>query len=182
MFVFSIILIVIGIAAVIYGFMLNNSFEAQFSYFFDTGSVDPGTVWIIGGVIALVLGIVLLAVSMSKKKKETSAAVVTDSTEAGIRKKCPHCGAVIDSDAVFCSVCGKDVRVKEEAPVYREPEKPEVICPNCGKHVEKGARFCSACGYDFTRLSGSDADVRKPEPIRRPEPVREPEPVRTSEP
>ena len=68
MVITSIILIVLGIGSTIYGFYLNNSVEAQLNALFSSGNVDPGTAWIVVGVIALVIGIILLIVKLNRNK------------------------------------------------------------------------------------------------------------------
>lgn len=68
MFIFGIILAVLGAGPLIFGFVQNNSLEAQFTSFISSGTVNPGTTWIIIGVIAVILGIVLMGIG---KKKST---------------------------------------------------------------------------------------------------------------
>ncbi|MGI6151088.1 MAG: DUF3185 family protein [Christensenellales bacterium] len=68
MFIFGIILAVLGAGSLIFGFVQNNSLEAQFTSFISSGTVNPGTTWIIIGVIAVILGIVLMGIG---KKKST---------------------------------------------------------------------------------------------------------------
>lgn len=64
--VLSVILILLGTALTIYGFVVNNSMEAQLESLFDTGNLDPGTPFIIVGIVVLVLGFFLLVVKMNK--------------------------------------------------------------------------------------------------------------------
>jgi subtilisin family serine protease/RNA polymerase subunit RPABC4/transcription elongation factor Spt4 len=47
--------------------------------------------------------------------------------------QCPHCGAVVRSDARFCAACGNSLMSAR-------------TCPNCGAPVKEGVRFCSQCG------------------------------------
>lgn len=51
--------------------------------------------------------------------------------------KCPNCGAEIDEDSAFCSMCGTKIE--------RE-EKQETTCASCGKPVKPGNAFCIYCG------------------------------------
>lgn len=69
MFILGIILAIAGAGSLIYGILQNNSVEAQLSSLFSSGSVDPGTLWIIVGVIAAVIGIVLLVAGKKKAAK-----------------------------------------------------------------------------------------------------------------
>lgn len=68
MIVFGVAFIVLGIISTIYGINLNNSLEAQLSAFFKSGSTNPGTIWIIVGATAIVIGLILLAVGLRKRK------------------------------------------------------------------------------------------------------------------
>ena len=63
MFILGIILI---IACAGYGFMQNNSLEAQFTSIMSSGTANPGTMFIVIGVILLVVGIILCVVGRKK--------------------------------------------------------------------------------------------------------------------
>ncbi|MEG0833092.1 MAG: DUF3185 family protein [Oscillospiraceae bacterium] len=65
MFIFGIVLLLGGIGLTVYGFVQNSSLEAQLGSFLSSGSVDPGTMFIVIGVVAALVGIALLF----KKKK-----------------------------------------------------------------------------------------------------------------
>ena len=60
MFILGIILTLLGVGSLVFGLMQNNSLEAQFTSLLSSGSVDPGTIWIIAGAIAVILGLVLI--------------------------------------------------------------------------------------------------------------------------
>ena len=66
------------------------------------------------------------------------------------KKACPHCGASIDEDAVFCIFCGKDTRKKVmyEEPIARSerPAPRKKTCVNCGSSIDLGAKYCPVCG------------------------------------
>jgi ribosomal protein L37E len=62
-----------------------------------------------------------------------------DEVEAAIRAyreahpRCDRCGPRPETDAVFCSNCGRYLPGR---------------CEQCGRHVDEiGARFCAACGH-----------------------------------
>ena len=48
-------------------------------------------------------------------------------------KKCPHCGAELNDDNLFCTECGKEL-------------PKGVVCPHCGASVNEGDAFCTECG------------------------------------
>ncbi len=67
MLALGIILIIAGAGSAIYGFISNNSWESQLSSLLSSGSVNPGTLWIIIGVVAIIIGIILTVVSSKKR-------------------------------------------------------------------------------------------------------------------
>jgi len=81
--------------------------------------------------------------------------------QAGM-KKCPNCGKMVPSDALFCPYCGhkfeEEKKTKKCVKCGREiPEDamfcpycgaPQVLhCPNCGKEIPADVAFCPYCGY-----------------------------------
>lgn len=70
MVIIGIILMVAGAISAIYGVTQNSSLEAQLGSFLSSGSVNPGTPWIVIGVIALLVGLVLLIMGLRKKKND----------------------------------------------------------------------------------------------------------------
>ena len=67
-----------------------------------------------------------------KIKIEQSLDEAPNTKQITIKRKCPKCGAVVDSK--FCTSCGQDLT------------GPDIvkICPNCG--TETTAKFCTGCG------------------------------------
>lgn len=63
--ILGIILSILGCLSAIYGVNLNNSFEAQFISVLSKGTKNPGTTWIFIGILAIIMGVVLI---FSKKK------------------------------------------------------------------------------------------------------------------
>lgn len=66
MFILGIILIIAGIGCAGYGYMQNNSLEAQFTSIMSSGTTNPGTMFIIIGVILLVVGIIICVAGRKK--------------------------------------------------------------------------------------------------------------------
>ena len=68
--------------------------------------------------------------------------------KGGVR--CAACGALIETDAMFCPNCGAQKELpKEPETESADVESGKIVCPNCGKQVEQKA-FCAFCG---TKLS-----------------------------
>jgi len=61
------ILVLVGLGSAIYGVAQNNDVEAQVMSVFSSGSMNPGAMWIIGGCVAMAIGIVLVFINMKKK-------------------------------------------------------------------------------------------------------------------
>ncbi len=138
------ILIALGIGSTIYGFHLNNSMEVQLNALFGSGNVDPGTGWIVTGIIALVIGIALLVVGITKKPR---------STPDNPKTLCPHCKKKLDGSPEFCPFCGESTK-------SAKPPK-DIVCPFCESILPVGVAFCPACG----KRVGSEPNPIKPIPF-----------------
>ena len=84
---------------------------------------------------------------------------------------CPHCGAELQSDSLFCCECGERLTAPAQS-----------VCPACGAENPPDALFCGMCG---TRLAGAAAPVAPvvtpapATPVVTPAPVATPAPVVT---
>ena len=81
------------------------------------------------------------------------------SVEPGAQVKCPHCGAMNQADAKFCSECGKEIVLSKTCPGCGAkvpaiakfcPEcgmnLQEMVCPKCKAKIPPGSKFCPSCG------------------------------------
>lgn len=65
--IFGIILLILGVACAGYGYLQNNSIEAQLSSLLSTGTTNPGTIYIIIGVVVAVVGALVCGWSIYKR-------------------------------------------------------------------------------------------------------------------
>lgn len=65
----GILLLIAGLISVCYGISMNNSYSAQWDAFWNNGSSDPGTAWIVIGAVGLVLGLILITSALFKNKE-----------------------------------------------------------------------------------------------------------------
>ena len=68
MIVFGILLILAGAGGVIYGVMQNNDGMAQLSSLLQSGSMNPGTIFIIAGAAVALIGLILTIVGATRKR------------------------------------------------------------------------------------------------------------------
>ena len=61
------IIAVLGLISIIYGIQQNNNIVAQISSLVFSGRTNPGTIWIVLGSIAIVVGLLILYREWKKK-------------------------------------------------------------------------------------------------------------------
>lgn len=60
---------------------------------------------------------------------------------------CPHCGARITKEMIFCSGCGNRLIVPQPEPLVVEENVQEVLlCGACGAELAPDSIFCTNCG------------------------------------
>lgn len=62
------LLIAGGFASVIYGNFMNNDFSSQLAHYSSGG--DPGNIWMIFGVVAIIIGIIMVICGAKQMKTE----------------------------------------------------------------------------------------------------------------
>lgn len=97
---------------------------------------------------------------------------------------CPNCFTPAPPGAVFCDICGYDLRSvapgapQPTPPTYMVPEGGEVICPSCHHSNLPGSLFCDACGTRLPQVSQSAPPAPPPPqyPPTPPQPQAPPQP------
>ena len=171
----GIVLMIAGVASIIYGVAQNDSMEAQFESIFNSGTKDPGNMWIIIGAVAAILGLVMLIAGLTKQKSADKGTSPKAYRECGTPanketivkpvRTCPKCKAEQEEDAAFCRLCGTSLTESKTVPEARSAATPvstpvssswsgsakdkgdrNAICPHCGARQSSGNTNCKYCG------------------------------------
>ena len=180
MCIIGILLLIVGVAGCIYGYILNNSWEAQLVSLLEYGYLDPGTIFIIIGVLCAVLGVVFIILGVTKKKDDTEFLLI-----------CSECGSDIISKNKYCKKCKecngglvysgltktewislpKDERMtvrnrimtKTREKTVKESGAHSTHCTKCGREISLNAKFCPHCGHDSTNAMPKEKSTDKSE-------------------
>lgn len=93
-----------------------------------------------GGLLGTVLG---LGVAMPVVNNLSG--LVSDSMKSG-KVACPHCAALSEEGAKFCSSCGKAVAQSQG----HTDSGSTIACNACGESYPAGYKFCPQCGDPYT--------------------------------
>lgn len=99
MIILGIVLICVGAVSYIYGEQLNNNVGMQLESLFNTGSIDPGSIYVTIGIVVAVIGLIFTIIGIIKKYQRPSKS----------KACCSSCGASLVNGAVFCGNCGNKV-------------------------------------------------------------------------
>lgn len=97
------ILVLFGIISIIHGVNLNNSILTKVQNIFGSGSANPGTAYIILGILGVIAGSILIFYGYKRKQSGKPNLFI------GNAKKCPFCANEIKKEAIVCQFCGKDL-------------------------------------------------------------------------
>ncbi len=153
--IFGIILLVIGVAVIIWALNMNvtvttdaqtvGGVEIPSQTVNNIGLMDDRrNLLIVGGLIGAI-GVVLVIVGSVLKKP------------AGL-VPCPYCAEDIRHDAVVCRYCGRDL-ARSAVPAHQEPAKAHAEngnCSLCHSPLAEGAKFCGECGAVMTQPPAGD--------------------------
>lgn len=132
MIIIGILLLCGGGGLAIYGNSLNNSFEARWESLWTNGSTDPGSTYIILGIVLAVLGLVLLLYGLFKSTNENNASDTQSNQSATLH---PTQKNNISSDEIFVKVDG-----------YYQ-------CRTCGnRQILTNSGKCLNCGEDLAQF------------------------------
>ena len=68
MIAFGIILAILGTVGLVCGTSMNNNMSMQMESLFSNGTTNPGSMFVVLGAIALILGIILFIAGIAKRK------------------------------------------------------------------------------------------------------------------
>jgi hypothetical protein len=69
MTIFGIVMIILGSGSLFFGYYQNNSLEAQWNSILGSGVINPGTPFMIGGTILVVIGVIVLVFGLMKSNQ-----------------------------------------------------------------------------------------------------------------
>ena len=107
MIIIGVIMLIAGISSYIYGNQMNNSIEMQVKSLLNSGTTNPGSIFVTIGIILAVIGVILIVVGCIKKLKTNNTNGQGSSEKTKTLTTCPYCGAEMMDEAMFCSKCGK---------------------------------------------------------------------------
>lgn len=71
---------------------------------------------------------------------------------------CSECGHKLDSEAKFCSGCGKPVNGGDDGSQRKHVFEGSIHkCPNCGEAIDSFVSKCPSCGHEFRDSKSSSA-------------------------
>jgi uncharacterized membrane protein len=105
--VLGVILTLVGIISIIHGVNLNNSILTQIQNIFGSKPANPGTTYIILGILGVIAGSIMIFYGY-KRKQSGKPNIFFENA-----KKCPFCANEINKEAIVCQFCGKDLSKAE---------------------------------------------------------------------
>lgn len=188
--IFGIIFIIGGAISLICGTSLNNSYEARWNSFWESGRSNPGEIFVTLGTIALVLGFILLIAGIvlyivGKNKKPApgdtqsrteylnylkSQGLITEndisqhSPVSSDAWQCPNCGRINQSYVGTCG-CGTS-KVSAQAVQQTEPPVETQKETQAEQFIDinnTNKKYCTRCGtqLDTTALFCSKCGAKQ---------------------
>ncbi|OUP62986.1 hypothetical protein B5F12_08905 [Pseudoflavonifractor sp. An176] len=108
------ILLVLGVACAGYGYLQNNSIEAQLSSLLSTGTTNPGTIYIIIGAVVAVIGALVCGWSLYKRHGKGGANV--QHQEYSVPIQCKNDAPSHENDVERVEGTGTELHVDQVAP------------------------------------------------------------------
>lgn len=143
--IFGIIFIIGGTISLIFGSSLNNSYEARWNSFWESGRSNPGEAFVTLGTIAIVLGFILLIAGIIVKivKSNKSAYSASPQGRTEYLDYLKGQGLITDNDLSNCPGGWQ--------------------CPNCGRINSNYVGTCG-CGMSKAEAQGTTQTSQQSEP------------------
>lgn len=148
------ILLVLGVACAGYGYLQNNSIEAQLSSLLSTGTTNPGTIYIIIGAVVAVVGALVCGWSIYKRhgKGSTNAEHQSNSVPPKYKEDAPF----HENDVERVEGTGTELHVDQVAPEQEKEndwtvEQPLPVDEESGDLNQQGEELKEKKGIKITR-------------------------------
>ena len=112
--ILGVILLILGVACAGYGYLQNNSIEAQLSSLLSTGTTNPGTIYIIIGAVVAVIGALVCGWSLYKRHGKGGANV--QHQEYSVPIQCKNDAPSHENDVERVEGTGTELHVDQVAP------------------------------------------------------------------
>ena len=149
----GILFILAGAGGAVYGVMQNNDAGKQLESLLSTGKTNPGTIFIVIGAAAALLGLIFIIIGLSSRSGKRRETVYVPAPTPAYPPE--GYGRAADSYAPESFARPSDAYRPERAPIpdpalherFYRPAGP--VCPQCGAPMESDQRFCMSCGYQL---------------------------------
>jgi len=161
MTILGIIFVLSGIGSIIYGVDQNNRLSSQISSLLNRGTTNPGTTFIIIGVVAIIVGIILVFAGIEKDKEKNriirKSMDKNEDIEIDDEWICSKCGKTNNICFSVCEKCGKEIKLNNKYENRNDEISTRIdeywFCENCGKRNMSHLIKCTKCGKNINEIS-----------------------------
>ncbi len=147
MIVLGIIFMIGGAISFIYGSSMNNSYEAQWNSFFNSGTKDPGSMFTLIGAFAVILGVIFVVIGIviynNKKGKYVKNNGYMNQFE---NKNNNRINQLIELKNKGLITEGEFNQKLQSLTNYVPAQTKNSFCTSCGAEIRESDLFCPRCG------------------------------------